>query len=704
MAIFEESPNFENLLDSVNVIDESLFIESLGSVANQVKLGDTNTAVPGRLLGRVEAYEEAGASEYIKETVKWGYKLVFIDKKLPPSSYRQNNRSALSNPEFTYKELLRLESLGCTKRVNSKPHIVNPVSVVYSKKWRCVLDASLHLNPLCVKRKTRLADLSCIPLILREGDYMTVNDLDSGYWQVPIHPDHQQFLGLHFIHPDGSVDYWVWVVMPLGITDAAHIFTSITDPLMSHLQLAGARSSIYIDDLLSLSETFEKGLAQDLFIQNFFLKGGWVFKPSKSSGVPSQRVKYLGLIINSVSMKFEIPEDKLSNLIEKAKTLLSKRRVQVKQLASWVGLLQSCSLAVGPVVNIMCRSLYDDIKRAHTWFSTIELSDLAKFQLKWWIENLPSLSEYPICKDSTIVGFEFSIASDASDRGFFAYKVASKQRVFSRPFSVAESEESSTFKELTAIHETWTREDVLIEFSGQTVGHYTDNKGCVFILGGGSRQLKLQALALAIFLSLRRHGITLIPVWVSRENEIISWADLGSRDFRSDDYSLDSVTFASLESTYGKFTVDAMASSANATCAKFFSRYSSPGTSGVNFFAQILSLKENYYVFPPVRKAVDAIFHLAKFKCSGILIIPVWPRSWIFSFIFPDGTHCAGWVKTLELISPVFISGPRVGPVFKGQKSYLTAAIQFDFKQFSLTKIPVLNQHFCLKSGCTRCV
>ena len=43
MAIFEESPNFENLLDSVNVIDESLFIESLGSVANQVKLGDTNT-------------------------------------------------------------------------------------------------------------------------------------------------------------------------------------------------------------------------------------------------------------------------------------------------------------------------------------------------------------------------------------------------------------------------------------------------------------------------------------------------------------------------------------------------------------------------------------------------------------------------------------------------------------------------------------
>ena len=43
MAVFEENPNFENSLDSVNIFDESLFIESLGSVANQVKLGDTNT-------------------------------------------------------------------------------------------------------------------------------------------------------------------------------------------------------------------------------------------------------------------------------------------------------------------------------------------------------------------------------------------------------------------------------------------------------------------------------------------------------------------------------------------------------------------------------------------------------------------------------------------------------------------------------------
>ena len=67
--------------------------------------------------------------------------------------------------------------------------------------------------------------------------------------------------------------------MPLGIIDTAHIFTGLTSPLMTHLQLQGARSTIYIDDLLPLSDSFELGLLQDKLIQEFFLKGGWVFKP-----------------------------------------------------------------------------------------------------------------------------------------------------------------------------------------------------------------------------------------------------------------------------------------------------------------------------------------------------------------------------------------------------------------------------------------
>jgi hypothetical protein len=117
---------------------------------------------------------------------------------------------------------------------------------------------------------------------------------DSGYWQVPIFPPNQTYLGLAFEHPDGSFSYWVWVMMPLGIIDAAHIFTTLTVSLISHLASEGARSQFYIDDLISICESFAQGIIQDTLIQEFFLRGGWVVNPSKSSGLPSQRVKYLG--------------------------------------------------------------------------------------------------------------------------------------------------------------------------------------------------------------------------------------------------------------------------------------------------------------------------------------------------------------------------------------------------------------------------
>ena len=254
------------------------------------------------------------------------------------------------------------------------------------------------------------------------------------------------------------------------------------------------------------------------------------------------------------------------------------------------------------------------------------------------------------------------------------------------------------------MHETWTNTDILQEFSNNTVGHYTDNKAVTFILSGGSRNPGLQKLSLEIFLSLRKFRILLVPIWVSRENEIISWADWGSRDFRSDDYSLDPVTLTALFEKFGKFTVDCMANSANAVCSKFYSRYSSPGTFGVNFFAQTLYQKDHHYCFPPVRKAVDAILHLEKFRVSGILVIPIWPRSQIFLWFFPDGVHASSWVISLDLINPSYISSQSVGCCFKGLQTFDTAVLEFNFQNNFISFDPKIHPAFCLKKGCILCL
>ena len=128
------------------------------------------------------------------------------------------------------------------------------------------------------------------------------------------------------------------------------------------------------------------------------------------------------------------------------------------------------------------------------------------------------MTEYDIWRSPTITKFELSIASDAGSKGYFVYKLLVKCRVISGHFTPAEAKESSTFRELTAVHETWTDKVIFVDFEGQTVGHYTDNVAVVYILCSGSKQPKLQSLAMEVFMSLTKYRITLCPVWISRDS------------------------------------------------------------------------------------------------------------------------------------------------------------------------------------------
>ena len=80
-----------------------------------------------------------------------------------------------------------------------------------------------------------------------------------------------------------------------------------------------------------------------------------------------------------------------------------------------------------------------------------------------------------------------------------------------------QSTESSTFREIVAIHATWTDTTVCVQFQALVVKHYADNKGVVAILGNGSKIPKLQDMIRDIFLSLRSYSIVIVPVCISTE-------------------------------------------------------------------------------------------------------------------------------------------------------------------------------------------
>ena len=94
--------------------------------------------------------------------------------------------------------------------------------------------------------------------------------------------------------------------MPLRSIDAAHIFIGLKSPLMSHVMLHGARSTIYIDDVLSLFDSFELGVLQDKFLQEFILKGVGV-QTLKIFGPPFSKSQISGSHLDSQTMKFVFP-------------------------------------------------------------------------------------------------------------------------------------------------------------------------------------------------------------------------------------------------------------------------------------------------------------------------------------------------------------------------------------------------------------
>ena len=125
-----------------------------------------------------------------------------------------------------------------------------------------------------------------------------------------------------------------------------------------------------------------------------------------------------------------------------------------------------------------------------------------------------------------------------------------------RAFSEEEREQSSTWQELAAVRDTWTNTDVLEQFRGCKVAHYMDSQAMAAIIVKGSRNPKLQPMIIDVVLALRWYSISMVAVWKSREDGLISYANSGSRDFYKDGVSLDFESMLNIVGVFGDFEVD----------------------------------------------------------------------------------------------------------------------------------------------------
>lgn len=103
-------------------------------------------------------------------------------------------------------------------------------------------------------------------------------------------------------------------------------------------------------------------------------------------------------------------------------------------------------------------------------------------------------------------------------------------------------------------------------------------------------------------------------------------ADELSKMYDYDDWGVSDKIFECFNKMWGGYTCDLFADSKNTKVKKIYSRFLTPGTSGVDVFAQNWA-DENCWVVPLPVVICRVIVHMRICKAFGTLIIPKWKSS-----------------------------------------------------------------------------
>ena len=120
--------------------------------------------------------------------------------------------------------------------------------------------------------------------------------------------------------------------LPFGYSLAPRVFTKIFKPIMPYFRLLGFRVIIFIYDFILVASSYDEC--------------GFIVNVEKSQLVPVNEILYLGFIINSITMRLQLPVVKLEKIVSACKALLAKHQPSVGDVAKVTGLLVSALPAV----------------------------------------------------------------------------------------------------------------------------------------------------------------------------------------------------------------------------------------------------------------------------------------------------------------------------------------------------------------------
>ena len=187
---------------------------------------------------------------------------------------------------------------------------------------RFCVDYRRTLNKLLIRKPWPMATLERNLDSLGTARFISVADVASAYWQIPVHPDHVERTAL-FVTNRGK---YCFNRMPFGVCNAPWLFTEMAQKTLGHIP----ELLIYMDDLCVLSATWESHIKSLESLFAALQEAGLTLKPSKMSFGPKS-VTYLGHVISAEGVSVG------TERIQAIKNL--KTPTSIKELRSVLGVL-----------------------------------------------------------------------------------------------------------------------------------------------------------------------------------------------------------------------------------------------------------------------------------------------------------------------------------------------------------------------------
>ena len=309
-------------------------------------------------------------------------------------NYKSSTDPSVSNK--VEKAILNELELGHYVIVNEKPPVVSALGAVPKPDSEdvclihdCSMPKGEGFNSYSKVNSFKFQTLDDAIKLLKPGYFMSKIDLKSTYRSVPIHPSNYAGTGLKWRFKGGKVKftYFVDTRLPFGGKRSPEILNRLTQAVRGIMAKKGFEAIVvYLDDVLVIGESMEA--CQAAFdsllslLQNLGFRINW-----QKVVYPTQRLVFLGVLLDTVQCSMSLPEIKLMALKSYLLEFSLRHRASKRQLQVLAGKLNwACRVVYGGWTFL--RRILDLMNRLNSPNAKLRLNAEFYADLSWWISFL----------------------------------------------------------------------------------------------------------------------------------------------------------------------------------------------------------------------------------------------------------------------------------------------------------------------------